>query len=95
MIYGQKDHSFHRYANLLHAELPHSSLYFIKDAKHQIPTKNPSRMNDLIRLWVESLEDMQTQRVLLDLAIAKKLNPDMYGEDVHPNKESKLPASLI
>ncbi len=45
-------------------------------------------MNDLIRLWVESLEDIQTQRVLLDLAIAKKLNPDMYGEDI---QESQLP----
>ncbi|MDQ0901666.1 MULTISPECIES: alpha/beta fold hydrolase [unclassified Paenibacillus] len=88
LIYGQKDHTFHRYANLLHAELPHSSLYFIKDAKHQIPTKNPSRMNDLIRLWVDSLEDIQTQRVLLDLAIAKKLNPDMYGEDI---QESQAP----
>jgi hypothetical protein len=88
LIYGQKNHSFHRYANLLHAELPHSSLYFIKDAKHQIPTKNSSRMNDLIRLWVESLEDVQTQRVLLDLAIAKKLNPVMYGEEV---QESQLP----
>lgn len=88
LIYGQKDHPFHRYANLLHGELPHSSLYFIKDAKHQIPTKNSSRMNDLIRLWVESLEDVQTERVLLDLAIAKKLNPDMYGEDI---QEGQLP----
>ncbi|NOU70537.1 alpha/beta fold hydrolase [Paenibacillus sp. LMG 31458] len=88
LIYGQKDRTFHRYANILHEELPHSSLYFIKDAKHQIPIKNPSKMNDLIRLWVDSLEDIQTQRIQLDLAIAKKLNPDMYGEDI---KESQLP----
>lgn len=88
LIYGQKDRTFHRYANILHEELPHSSLYFIKDAKHQIPIKNPSKMNDLIRLWVDSLEDIQTQRIQLDLAIAKKLNPDIYGEDI---KESQLP----
>lgn len=88
LIYGQKDRTFHRYANILHEELPHSSLYFIKDAKHQIPIKNPSKMNDLIRLWVESLEDNQTQRLLLDLAIAKKLNPVMYGQDV---QVSQLP----
>lgn len=88
LIYGQKDRAFQRYANILHEELPHSSLYFIKDAKHQIPIKNPSKMNDLIRLWVDSLEDIQTQRIQLDLAIAKKLNPDMYGEDI---KESQLP----
>ncbi|SDO44124.1 Pimeloyl-ACP methyl ester carboxylesterase [Paenibacillus sp. yr247] len=81
LIYGQMDRSFHRYANLLHSELPHSSLYFIKDAKHQIPIKNPTKMNDLIRLWVKSLEDQQTERVLLDLAIARKLNPVMYGEE--------------
>ncbi|NRF94181.1 alpha/beta hydrolase [Paenibacillus frigoriresistens] len=88
LIFGQKDRAFQRYANILHEELPHSSLYFIKDAKHQIPLKNPSKMNDLIRLWVDSLEDNQTQRVLLDLAIAKKLNPAMYGEDT---QESQLP----
>ncbi|MGO4270667.1 alpha/beta fold hydrolase [Paenibacillus sp. TAF58] len=88
LIYGQKDRAFRRYANILHEELPHSSLYFIKDAKHQIPLKNPAKMNDLIRLWVDSLDDNQTQRVLLDLAIAKKMNPDMYGGDM---QESQLP----
>lgn len=90
LIFGQKDHFFQRYANLLHAELPQSSLYFIKDAKHQIPTKNPSRMNDLIRLWVPSLEDLHTQRSQLDLEIARKLNPEMYGDDVQPDKEGHL-----
>ncbi|WP_261304661.1 alpha/beta fold hydrolase [Paenibacillus andongensis] len=88
LIYGQKDRAFKRYANILHEELPHSSLYFIKDAKHQIPLKNPSKMNDLIRLWADSLDDHQTQRILLDLAIAKKLNPALYGEDTH---ETQLP----
>ncbi|WP_235550754.1 alpha/beta fold hydrolase [Paenibacillus sp. Soil787] len=88
LIYGQMNRSFHRYANLLHTELPHSSLYFIKGAKHQIPIKNSSKMNDLIRLWVNSLEDIQTQRVLLDLAIAKKLNPDMYGEEIQGSQLS-------
>ncbi|NOU99757.1 alpha/beta fold hydrolase [Paenibacillus sp. LMG 31457] len=81
LIYGQKDGSFHRYANLLHEGLPHSSLYFFKDAKHQIPVKSAAKMNDLIRLWVESLEERQTERGLLDLAIARQLNPAMNGED--------------
>lgn len=85
LIFGQKNHPFRRYADLLHSELPHSSLYFIQDAKHQIPTKNSSRMNDLIRLWVPSLEDMHTQRGQLDLEIAKKLNPEMYGEESAEN----------
>lgn len=90
LMYGQNDGSFHRYANLLHQGLPHSSLYFLKDAKHPIPVKSATRMNDLIRLWVDSLEDRQTERVLLDLAIAKKLNPAMYGEDLHGSAERIL-----
>ena len=57
LIYGQKDLTFHPYAKILHNGLPHSSLFFIKDAKHPIPIKNATKMNDLIRLWVESLED--------------------------------------
>ncbi|UJF32270.1 alpha/beta fold hydrolase [Paenibacillus hexagrammi] len=81
LIYGQKDTSFSRYAHLLHDKLPNSSLYFIKDAPHQVPIKNPYRMNDLIRLWVESLNDRETERVKLDLEIAKKLNPAMYSHD--------------
>lgn len=80
LIYGQKDRTFARYSNVLHDKLPNSSLYYIKDAKHQIPTKNASRMNDLIRLWVQSLAERHTERRLLDLEIARKLNPAMYGE---------------
>ncbi|UKS27531.1 alpha/beta hydrolase [Paenibacillus sp. HWE-109] len=83
LIYGQKDHGFHRYANMLHEKLPHSSLYFLKDAKHQIPFRSAPKMNDLIRLWVESLEDVATERVQLDRTIARKLNPAMYGEAAH------------
>jgi pimeloyl-ACP methyl ester carboxylesterase len=81
LIYGEKDTSFHRYAHLLHDKLPNSSLYFIKDAKHQIPIKNAMRMNDLIRLWIESLQDQDKERVELDLQIARKLNPEMYRDE--------------
>ena len=80
LIYGQKDVGFHPYAQILHKGLPHSSLFFIKDAKHPIPIQNATRMNDLIHLWVESLEEKeQTERWKLDLAIAQKLHPQMYG----------------
>lgn len=87
LMYGTKDRSFHRYANILHQGLPHSSLYFLKDAKHQIPIKSAAKMNDLIRLWVESLEDQHTDRGLLDLSIARKMNPAMYGADNRENEE--------
>lgn len=81
LIFGEKDYSFHKYAHLLHEKLPNSSLYFIKDGKHQIIIKNNSRVNDLIRLWVESLQDKKTERSQLDLDIARKLNPAMYMHD--------------
>jgi pimeloyl-ACP methyl ester carboxylesterase len=85
LIYGQKDRNFHSYAHLLHENLPNSSLYFIKDASHQIPIKEPGRMNDLLRLWVESLLDKDTKRTELDLQIARKLNPVMYSHEEEGN----------
>lgn len=81
LIYGQKDQAYHRYAHLLHDQLPNSSLYFIKDAKHQVPIKNAVRMNDLIRLWIESLQETEKERHELDWEIARKLNPAMYAHD--------------
>lgn len=80
LIYGQEDRIFHRYAHILHNKLPHSSLYFIKNGKHPIPFQSAERMNDLIRLWMESLDEAEQDRGKLDLAIAQKLNPQQYGE---------------
>ncbi|WP_240344074.1 alpha/beta hydrolase [Paenibacillus sp. SYP-B3998] len=88
LIYGEKDRRFTRYANLLHSGLPHSSLYFIKDAQHQIPTKEAERMNGLIHLWIESLDEPQTERLQLDLEIAKKLNPALYVQSELENSTS-------
>ncbi|MNI09447.1 AB hydrolase superfamily protein YvaM [compost metagenome] len=89
LIYGQKDKVFHPYAHLLHHKLPNSSLYFLKDAKHQVVIKQASRMNDLVRLWIASLGNSKKTRNELDLEIAHKMNPiiDMYKE----NEESSLP----
>jgi pimeloyl-ACP methyl ester carboxylesterase len=90
LIYGQNDTSYHGYAHLLHEKLPNSSLYFIKDGHHHIPLKHAARMNDLIRLWVKSLDDEETDREELDLGIAKKLNPQMY---MHEEDLPNLPVS--
>jgi pimeloyl-ACP methyl ester carboxylesterase len=90
LIYGQNDTTYHGYAHLLHERLPKSSLYFIKDGQHHIPIKQASRMNDLIRLWIQSLEDQETDRDELDLEIARKLNPEMY---LHEEDLERLPAS--
>nr|WP_246320488.1 alpha/beta hydrolase [Paenibacillus qinlingensis] len=79
LIYGEKDVDFHPYAQILHSGLPHSSLFFIKDAKHPVPIQSAERMNDIIHLWLESLhEKEQKERWKLDLAIAQKLHPQMY-----------------
>ncbi|WNR45649.1 alpha/beta fold hydrolase [Paenibacillus roseipurpureus] len=79
LIYGLEDRAFHPYAQQIHSQLPHSSLYFIKDAKHQIPFKSAPRMNDLIQLWLDSLDEPNAAREKLDLAIARRLNPSKYG----------------
>ncbi|MBP1992005.1 alpha/beta fold hydrolase [Paenibacillus eucommiae] len=78
LIYGQKNTNFHPYAHILHDHLPNSSLYFIKGARHQLPTKNARRMNELLRLWVNSLENQDLKRTDLDLQIAQQLNPEQY-----------------
>lgn len=80
LIYGQKDTGFHPYAQILHKGLPQSSLFFIKNAKHPVPIQNATRMNDLIDLWMQSLEEKeQSERWELDLIIAQKLYPQLYG----------------
>lgn len=52
LIYGRKDQGFFRYAQILHEKLPYNRLEWIKDVKHQIPTKAPEELNDLIRQFV-------------------------------------------
>jgi pimeloyl-ACP methyl ester carboxylesterase len=53
LLYGEKDSGFHKYAKILKNHLPFSTLYFIKNAKHQLPTKWSGPMNELIRQWIE------------------------------------------
>jgi pimeloyl-ACP methyl ester carboxylesterase len=53
MVYGKKDKSFHRYANLLKEKLPCSDLKFIDKEKHQIPTKAARELNHLIIDFVQ------------------------------------------
>jgi pimeloyl-ACP methyl ester carboxylesterase len=53
LVYGKKDKSFHRYANLLKERLPGSSLKFIDNEKHQIPTKAAGELNHLIIDFVQ------------------------------------------
>jgi pimeloyl-ACP methyl ester carboxylesterase len=53
LVYGKKDKSFHRYANLIKEKLPGSDLTFIDKEKHQIPTKAAGELNHLIFDFVQ------------------------------------------
>ncbi|MEH7177669.1 alpha/beta fold hydrolase [Neobacillus vireti] len=53
LVYGKKDKSFHRYANLLKEKLPGSDLRFIDKEKHQLPTKAAGKLNHLLINFVE------------------------------------------
>lgn len=52
LVYGEKDTMFHPYAKLLKERLPKSELVFIKNTKHQIPTKAPGHLNELIKQFI-------------------------------------------
>ncbi|MFD1176696.1 alpha/beta fold hydrolase [Paenibacillus puldeungensis] len=52
LVYGEKDTLFHTYAKLLKERLPKSELVFIKNTKHQIPTKAPGFLNELIKQFI-------------------------------------------
>lgn len=53
LVYGEKDKGFHSYARLLHARLPNSTLVYIRQAKHQIPTRAFRELHRLIVNFVE------------------------------------------
>ncbi|MFU1796016.1 alpha/beta fold hydrolase [Paenibacillus azoreducens] len=52
LIYGEKDKHFHRYATLLHQQLPMSELVYIHEVDHRIPTKAPQPLNERIKQFV-------------------------------------------
>jgi pimeloyl-ACP methyl ester carboxylesterase len=43
------------YANLLHEKLPCNKLEFLRNEKHQIPTKAAKELNQLINQYINSL----------------------------------------
>jgi pimeloyl-ACP methyl ester carboxylesterase len=53
LLYGEKDKQFHHYAQLMNKELPNNELIFVKNAKHQLPTKSSSEINNLIVRFID------------------------------------------
>ncbi|MEX1031197.1 MAG: alpha/beta hydrolase [Paenibacillaceae bacterium] len=66
LIYGKKDRSFYRYADMLERKLPNNKLVLIRGVSHQIPTKAALSMNEIIKQWltvvhsVQQVTDMKT-----------------------------------
>jgi pimeloyl-ACP methyl ester carboxylesterase len=54
LLYGEKDTGFFKYAKILKDQLLNSTFYFIKNAKHQLPTRWAGSMNAQVRQWIES-----------------------------------------
>jgi pimeloyl-ACP methyl ester carboxylesterase len=54
LVYGTKDKLFHHYANLLHEKLPCNELKFLKNEKHQIPTKAAVELNRMIDQFIQT-----------------------------------------
>lgn len=48
-IYGERDKGFYQYAHLIDEKLPNNELTFIKNGKHQLPTKSAAKVNNLIK----------------------------------------------
>lgn len=49
IVYGKKDHSFHRYARILQRELLLAELKVVRGVAHHMPTKAPKAVDRLIR----------------------------------------------
>lgn len=55
LVYGKKDHSFHRYARLLQRELLLSEWKVVRGVSHHLPTKAPRAVHRLIRDYAASV----------------------------------------
>ena len=75
LLYGSQDHSYRRYADILHEGLQNSTLQFIEGVGHQIPTKAPRNMHRIMESWIsneldigpESRDDERRENYLQDI----------------------------
>jgi pimeloyl-ACP methyl ester carboxylesterase len=57
LVYGKKDRSFYRYADILERKLASNKLILIRGVSHQIPTKAALSMNEIIKYWVTDVHE--------------------------------------
>lgn len=65
LVYGKKDKPFYYYAKLLHEKLPYKELKFIDHVKHQIPTKAANDLNEMIKHFIYTHNEMNTDETYL------------------------------
>ena len=52
LVYGKKDRSFYQYARKLQSELPNNKLIVVNGVAHQLPTKAPVAVSNLMKSWI-------------------------------------------
>lgn len=86
LIYGKKDRSFYRYADILERKLPMNKLVLIQGVSHQIPTKAAQSMEEIIKQWlsiVHKVNHVSTTEGLEPIIVAS----EVMGANVD-NKEA-------
>ncbi|WP_421663084.1 alpha/beta fold hydrolase [Lysinibacillus telephonicus] len=54
LVYGAKDKVFHKYAYILQEKLPENELVLLENEHHQIPTKAPQKLHDVMQRFIQS-----------------------------------------
>lgn len=89
LMFGDKDKGFYRYAKKLFQELPYSTLYFIQNTKHQIPTKAADQMNELMQHWIHYHESNASEQAP-DNAAEFTLPPKVYKPHINEEESKQL-----
>lgn len=82
-LYGQKDKAFHKYAAIFKQSFPGHPQYFIKDKKHQLPTKAAILMNTLIERWVAGLTEHPKEETLSVLPLQPVISEQEMNEIIY------------
>lgn len=86
LVYGEKDTSFHRYADILHRELLNSELQLIRGCSHQIPTKKPRALHYAISGWMARHFDYGSEPKLDQQAAADALPDTIDAADLNEER---------
>jgi pimeloyl-ACP methyl ester carboxylesterase len=86
LIYGKKDRSFYKYADILEQHLPSNKLVLIRGVSHQIPTKAALSMNEIIRQWITAIH--KSQQITNASDVHPEAMESMILEDTIEHKEA-------